>query len=112
MHKNRLDFLGHIMGIEDKRLLKQLVEYNLAKNNTTSGCKGIKEIGEALKVFGLTPEYTVKRQKIIITQKNMTSNTYKKENANRNIFRTRRGKRIKTQEKVQGGPSSSRSSYQ
>lgn len=61
MRKRRLGFFGHIMRMQDSRLLKQLVQYNLASKNTTTGCRWIREIRDDLKEIGLTPEDTINK---------------------------------------------------
>ena len=72
MRKKRLGFFGHIMRMPDSRLLKQLVQYNLASKNTTTGCRWLKEIREDLKEIGLTTEDAANKKSLTTALKNMT----------------------------------------
>lgn len=98
MRKRRLGFFGHIMRMQDSRLLKQLVQYNLKSKNTTTGCRWIREIREDLKEIGLTPEDTVDKYKLKNKIKNIRFTLTKNKVTNR-VFsteeRARRSERMK-----------------
>lgn len=87
MRKRRLGFFGHIMRLQDSRLLKQLVQYNLDSKNNKTGCRWIREVREDLEEIGLTPEDTTDKEKLnkkikdnntrfILTRRKLTTRTF------------------------------------